>query len=115
MERLEAHPREESEEGIMTMTAKSRVTLQDVKLANLQWFDPKAKRMLGDCRYWVKYGHKSGQPFLVRSTFAWTDMFGGPRRLHYRINPLDEKLDIKSLIDKEFSDMDDVREWLKEN
>lgn len=96
-------------------TATRKVTLQDVKIANPGWFSPANKRFFGDCRYAVRYGRKSHQPYLVRSTYAWTDMFGGERRLHYRVNPLDEALDIRPLIDDSFKHPDDVTDWLREH
>jgi hypothetical protein len=90
-------------------------TLTDVKEANPQWFDRGNKRFFGDVSYKVLHGKKSKKPFLVRSTYAWTDMFGGTKRLHWRVNLLKDNLKIDNLIDKQFLDLDDVKDWLADN
>ena len=64
------------------------VTLADVKRANPIWFVAGNKRFIGDVSYKVLHGKATGRPFLVRATNAWTDMFGQPKKLHYRINPI---------------------------
>ncbi len=89
--------------------------LSDVKAANPTWFTRSNKRFFNDVSYKVLHGKRSRKPFLVRSTYAWTDMFGETPRLHYRINPLDDKLDIRPLIDTQFQTLDDVKEWLQFN
>jgi len=96
-------------------------TLQQVKQTQPGWFSLKNKRWFNDVSYKVLHGKATGKPFLIRSTYAWTDMFGSPKRLHYRINHLKENLEIGLLIDKEapltmqghFHDMEDVKDWLK--
>lgn len=88
-------------------------TLADVKAAQPEWFSRKNKRFFGDVGYKVLHGKVSGKPFLVRSTYAWSDMFGQPKRLTWRVNPLDEKLDIRPLVDEQFRSLDDVKEWLQ--
>jgi hypothetical protein len=90
-------------------------TLSDVKTANPMWFDRGNKRYFGDVSYRVLHGKKSKKPFLVRSTYAWTDMFGGPKRLHWRITTLKDDLKIGRLIDEQFSDLEDVKYWLEDN
>lgn len=90
-------------------------TLTQVKAAQPEWFSRKNKRFFGDVSYRVLHGKRSGTPYLVRSTYAWTDMFGQPKRLHYRLNPIKPDLDIGMLIDQQFRDLDAVKAWLKEN
>ena len=90
-------------------------TLSDVRAAQPEWFSRKNKRFFGDVSYKVLHSKKTGEPYLVRGTYAWTDMFGSPRRLHYRINPLDDKLDIRPLVDVIFADLWEVKRWLREN
>ncbi len=92
-----------------------KVTLIDVRKAQPEWFTLENKRFFNDVSYQVLTGKVSGKPFLVRSTYAWTDMFGAPRRLHYRINPLDDNLKIRPLVPTEFRDLDAVKEWLGDN
>lgn len=88
--------------------------LEQVKKAQPKWFTPENKKFFHDVDYCILHG-KNNDPFLVRSTYAWTDMFGHKPRLHYRINPLDEMLHIRPLIDEEFADIDEVEKWLEEN
>ena len=87
--------------------------LQQVKEANGTWFSPQNKKFFNDRQYWVRYGKISGERFLVRSTYAWTDMFDQPRILHYIINPIKDDLTIVNLIDDVFKSMDSVNLWLR--
>ncbi len=89
--------------------------LQQIKDAQPHWFSPENKRFFGDIAYYGLYGKKSGLPYLVQYTNAWTDMFGGSRRMHWRINPLDDNLKIRPLVPTEFRDLDAVKEWLGDN
>lgn len=90
--------------------------IQQIKSANPHWFTPENKRFFNDITYYGLYGKKSHLPYLVRSTEAWTDMFGNKPRLHYRINPVNpETLDIENLLDDEFPTYEDVKEWMEEN
>lgn len=87
-----------------------------IKEANEGWFSPENKRFFNDVDYKGYYGKATGKAYLVRSTYAWTDMFGQEPRLYYRINNLDqETLKIEPLIDDEFQSIADVHQWLKEN
>ena len=90
-------------------------TLTQVKAVQPKWFSRKNKKFFGDVRYWVLHGKRTGEPYLIRSTYAWTDMFGQKPRLHYRINRLEDNLKISSLLDDEFENMPAVKRWLKEN
>ena len=95
---------------------KTAVTLSDVKEAQPHWFTPENKRFFNDVSYKVLTGKASHKPFLVRATYAWTDMFGSPKRLHYRVNPLDpDTLKIQALIDQTFRDLEEVKDWLEDN
>ena len=93
---------------------KMVVTLQAMKSVQPTWFHPKTKRFFGDIRYLLLRGKKSNAYYLVRATYAWTDMFGKPRRLHWRVNFLDRELRIKELVESSFNTLNDVKEWLKE-
>jgi len=87
-------------------------TMTDVRAAQPEWFSRGNKRFFGDVSYKLLHS-ATRKPFLVRGTFAWTDMFNQPKRLHYRVNPLSETLEIQPLIDTIFSDMEAVKDWLK--
>ena len=67
-----------------------RWKLAEVKAAQPEWFSRGNMRFFGDHSYMVRYGKVTGDAYLVRSTDAWTDMFGQPKRLHYRVNFLDQ-------------------------
>ena len=86
--------------------------LQQVKQANPGWFSRKNKRIFGDQSYRVLL-NKDKQPFLVRSTYAWSDMFGREPWLHFRINPLGADLKILPLLEKSFPSLLAVKYFLK--
>lgn len=95
---------------------KNDPLLTQIRWANAKWFSPENKRFFGDVSYRALRGKKTGKVYLVRSTEAWTDMFGNPKRLHWRINNINqETLAIEALIQHEFKDIDAVKDWLKEN
>ena len=89
-------------------------TLAEVKSAQPDWFSRDNRRFFNDVGYRILHGKVSRRPFLVRSTYMWSDMFGSPKRLCYRVNPLADDLKIKPLVDTQFRDLEEVREWLKE-
>ena len=96
-------------------TVKSIPLLRSIKENNIQWFERGNKKFFGDIAYKAYYGKTSGNRFLVRSTYAWSDMFGGKKTLHYRINTINDDFTIGNLLDAVFSDMTVVKEWLKYN
>ena len=90
------------------------VTIQEVKQANRTWFGDGNQKFFGDVSYQVLH-NKAGKPFLVRSTYAWSDMFDDKKKLHWRLNSLGDDLKIRPLIDNVFSDLDAVEDWLEYN
>lgn len=100
----------------MNRLVHSKPLLRQIKEAQPEWFSRGNKRFFGDVSYKGYYGKKTGKAYMVRSTYAWTDMFGEPRRLHWRINNLNQDtLKMEPLIDIEFPSLQAVKEWLKEN
>ena len=95
------------------MVPYAYATLEDVKRENCKWFDPSNRRFFGDVRYTVQRGG-SGARYLVRSTYAWTDMFGASKRLHYRANGIArETLKITGLLeDQEWATLREAKAWL---
>lgn len=87
-------------------------TIQKVIEAQRGWFAWVNQKFFNDVSYDVRHSVVTGKPYLVRSTYAWTDMFGKARRLHWRINPLSDELLIQPLIDTEFKTLDEVKQWL---
>ena len=99
----------------MTLT-KSPTLLRDIKAAQPDWFSRGNKRFFDDVSYKAYYSKKTGTAYLVRSTYAWSDMFGRPRVLHYRINNLNQDtLKIESLIDDVFKSIFEVKAWLRDS
>lgn len=90
-------------------------TMTQVRAAQPNWFSRSNKRFFGDVWYRLYHGKVSRKPFMVRATFAWSDMFGRQKTLHYRVNEVNaETLQLGNLVDKSFRDLDDVKEWLRE-
>ena len=56
-----------------------RITLAQVRARQPRWFSPENRRFFQDCRYTVRYGRATGERFLLRSTYRWSDMFGRKR------------------------------------
>ena len=91
------------------------ISLNQVKHANKRWFAPDAVKFLGDVEYWILHSH-SKKAYLIRSTYAWSDMFSQAKRLHYRINAIDQStLKVLSLVDNIFDNIQDAKQWLREN
>jgi hypothetical protein len=87
-----------------------------LKEAHPKWFTPENKRFFNDVEYKLLHGITSHNPFLVRSTYAFTDMFGETPKLHWRINPIAlDTLKIMPLIDDQFETLKEVKEWLEDN
>ena len=53
------------------------------------WFDRGNKRFFNDVEYRGYYGKATGKAYLARSTYKFSDMFGGPKTLSWCINELD--------------------------
>jgi hypothetical protein len=87
-------------------------TLTQIRGAQPEWFSRKNKRFFGDVGYKLLHGKQTHRPYLVRSTYEWSDMFGQSRTLRYRINTIKDDLSIGPLIDKQFRDLDEVKDWL---
>jgi len=99
----------------MTLT-KSPTLLRDIKAANPSWFSRGNKRFFNDVSYRAYYGKATGKAYLARSTYAWTDMFGEPKRLHWRINDINQDtLEIEGLIDDIFPDIFAMKAWLRKH
>lgn len=96
-------------------TVKSKPLMRKIRQANPNWFSEENRRFFNDVAYMAYYGKTTGKAYLVRSTYAWTDMFG-KKHLHYRINNLDQDtLKVGSLISHEFETIGEIKEWLETN
>jgi hypothetical protein len=92
------------------------MTLSQLRQNQPEWFSRKNKRFFGDVSYKLLHGKVSGEPFLVRATYAWTDMFDQPKRLHYRVNRIIgeavEERKVGPLLDQVFGDLWEVKRYL---
>ena len=88
-------------------------TLAEVKARQPEWFSRKNKKFFGDISYRILHGKVSKKPFLVRSTYGWSDMFGRPRTISWRVNKLEVDLEIGDMVDQSFMGLELVRHFLK--
>lgn len=90
------------------LEVKNMITLSDVKKVQPGWFSEENKAFFRDVQYWLIFD-PAGNPYLARSTYAWTDMFERKRKLHYRLNNINpDTLKIESLFDEIFEDPIDM-------
>jgi len=100
----------------MSRAIDSPALLQGIKDAQPEWFSAGNKRFFVDVSYSAYYAKKTGKPFLVRSTYAWSDMLGQPRKLSYRINGINpDTLKIELLVEETFNNLCAARDWLEFN
>ncbi|MDP2720538.1 MAG: hypothetical protein Q8O75_01165 [bacterium] len=95
----------------------NKFMLRELKANNPAWFSIGNKRFFHDRQYFFMYSGKTGNPYLVRSTYAWTDMFGDTARLHYRVNEIVENkektgYEVGNLLDDQFETLSEVKKWL---
>jgi hypothetical protein len=88
-------------------------TISQVRTANPRWFDYGNKQFFNDISYRLLRA-KSGQHYVVRNTYKWSDMFGRPKQEIWVVNPVDPNtLKIQGNIDIDFRQLSDVKEWLR--
>jgi hypothetical protein len=89
------------------------VRIADVRRANGMWFSSKNQRLFNDVEYRVLHT-KDGNPYVVRLTGMFSDMFDGHLKYVYKINPiLEPSLTVGIMVDRDFNTLDEVKEWLK--
>lgn len=88
-------------------------TIRQVKERQPDWFSRGNRRMFGDVEYKVLHGKTTGDPYLVRKTSMWSDMFGKPKTFVWRVNSLDDSLKIGPLVETVFNDLWAVKRWMK--
>lgn len=88
-------------------------TYSMVRAANQQWFAQGNQAFFNDLEYGTLRSG-TGSLYLWRKTAGFSDMFDGVKKVHYRINDLDqETLKIGKLIGQIFRSMDEVRDYLE--
>lgn len=88
--------------------------LFEIQRNNRKWFGDGNSAFFGDLNYYA-FTSNSGTNYLVRLTNAWTDMFDGEKKPHYRLNPIGDNHRIESLTDDVFETMPEVMDWLVAN
>ena len=88
--------------------------MAELRKAHPLWFASGNAEFFGDLEYRILHS-KQGNPYLVRRTSQWSDMFGMEKTQCWRINPIGADLEIGDLIDRQFRTLSDVKEWLKTN
>lgn len=95
------------------VSIRNESLLKAIKKAQPKWFCAGNRRFFNDRSYYGVYGKKTGKAYLLRSTYAWTDMFGKPKTLHYRINDINQEThEINNLVDETFKTLDEAKQWL---
>jgi hypothetical protein len=90
-----------------------RQLLTEIRSAQPSWFSAENKRFFGDVRYHAYRSKSTHEPYLVRETYGWSDMFGQTPRLTFRINAVDpETFQIRSMLDDVFSSLTQAREFV---
>ena len=90
----------------------NQVTMNQVENANVRWFALGNREFFGDRGYAVIMS-ASGNPYLLRSTYQWSDMFGQTKSLVYRVNPIDpDTLKIKSLLERICLTRKEAKDWI---
>ena len=90
------------------------LTISELRQAHPMWFARGNARYHGDLSYRILHD-KQRRPYLVRETYAWSDMFGNERTAHYRINPIGHGLEILPLVEVIFDNLEEVKIWLSMN
>ena len=88
--------------------------IEELIKAHPLWCARGNAEFFGDLQYKILH-NKQGNPYLVRLTNQWSDMFGEKLTQCWRINPIGADLEIKPLIAQRFRTQSDVEEWLKTN
>ncbi len=97
-------------------TTTNKPLLRKLVSDSPNWFSGGNKRFFGDRQYFGMYGGKTGNPYLVRSTYAWSDMFGQPKTLTYRVNKIRDEngtYTIGSLLDTVYATLSEVKQALQ--
>ena len=90
------------------------LTISELRQAHPKYFSKANIRAFGDMEYRILHS-RQGYPYMVRRTYAWSDMFGNERTAHYRINPIGHGLEILPLVEVIFDNLEEVKIWLSMN
>jgi hypothetical protein len=90
------------------------LSIADVRQVNPMYFSKENTKFSGDISCRVLHD-KQRKPYLVRFTYAWTDMFGGERIAHWVINPIGANLEILPHLLARFATLADVKKILSKS
>lgn len=88
------------------------MTIKTLMQENRTYFQRGNKEFFCDLDYRIQHTGKR-KPVLVTKTFAWTDMFDQPRKLHYRIHLIEKNYKIGKLLPNIFYTQNEVDRFLK--
>jgi len=89
-------------------------TYQMVLAANPTWFCEGNRKFSGDIEYGTAWSG-SHNIYLWRKTNAFSDMFTGVKKVHYRLNEIDQhSLKVLKLVGGEFKTFEDLKEYLED-
>lgn len=77
-----------------------------------KWFSKENRKFFGDLAYYG-FQDSEGENWLIRKTNAWTDMFDGIKKPHYRINKVSKDFEIQELIDRDFATLYLAKQYIK--
>jgi uncharacterized protein YqgV (UPF0045/DUF77 family) len=90
--------------------------LSKIRAAQPTWFSLENKRFFNDVKYYAYKGKITHKPYLVRSTFMWSDMLGEPKTLCFRVDTVNpDTLMIEGLTDDVFKTLQEAKEWVFEH
>ncbi len=92
-----------------------KITLEDLHVAQPKWFEFGNKEFFNDLQYVVVYGKKTGDAYLAQQTTGFSDMFGGKKKVHWRLHTIEKKTcKIKDLLEGIYQDMAEIEEYLED-
>jgi hypothetical protein len=88
--------------------------IAELRAAHQEYFSRENIRFFDDLEYKILH-NKQQEPYLVRLTYGWSDMFGGERIAHWKINPIGQNLELLPFDDRIFRTLADVKKALAES
>jgi hypothetical protein len=89
--------------------------LSKIKAQQPGWFGAETRRFFNDIKYYAYRSKITNKPYLVRSTYVFSDMFGNPRTISFRVNPINpDDFDIMPMTDDVFETLQEAKTWVFE-
>ena len=87
-------------------------TLQDVKKAHPTYFADGNMEFFGDLGYDIITTRDNKGWYFLQHTNAWTDMFDGVKKPHYRIRAINSDLSFEPMLSECFASVAEVIEHI---